>query len=418
MSLFILALPILISAPCVPAPQEPDWVEIRFHRVHLRNGNFIDGQLLKDVPKEVVIKIKSGEMGIRRDLIDRVEIIKIRSINEKPVVKQTPKRIEGIPQIPDVPPPALTTPAEIRARVDAILMKYRLLKGEEKGPLPVDDFAKMGEEAAAYMAARLPEMDGSLQQPVAILLSTLKSPKAISVLEGHTSHQNPVIRILAATALGLMGEAEKMKYLRPLLKDPDAGVRKTVVGLLSSVEPFDWFEPMGELCLDPDKEVRAHALSIAGRLATKHDKKEEFTRLLVGSLSRADAGAKADIAATIGGMGVPGNWAFLAPLLRDGEAIVRASAAMALSNLGAAESGPDLVAQLPVERDHWTRVHLAGAVQRLRLPKAIEPLIDWLGDPADEIRKVAGVTLQSITGQSFGADREKWTAWFESTKSK
>ncbi len=416
MVLLILALQILISHPFVRSVQDADWVESRFHRVHLRNGNFIDGQLVRDVPKEVVLRLKSGEMAVRRDLIDRVEIIKMRSINERPVVKEPPKRIEAIPDAP--PPPPLTTPAEIRARIDAILMKYKLVKGEEKGLPPVDEFAKMGEEAAVYLATRLPEMDGSLQQPVAIALSTLKSPRAIAVLEAYTGHQNAIVRILAATSLGLMGEAEKLRYLRPFLKDPDAGVRKTVLGLLSSVEAPDWFEPIGELCIDADKDVRTHALSIAGRLSKKHDKKEEFTRLLVSSLNRAPGGPRADIAATLGGMGVKENWTVLAPLLRDSEAVVRAAAALALSNLSAPESGPDLVSQLPVERDRWTRIYLATAVQRLKLAKAIEPLIDWLSDPEEDIKKLAGATLQGITGQSLGIDREKWSAWFESSKSK
>ncbi|HEX7901407.1 MAG TPA: hypothetical protein VF950_26850, partial [Planctomycetota bacterium] len=66
------------------------WTEIRFHRVHLRNGNFVDGTLVANEQESVTLRVKTGDIEITRDLIDKVEYVKMRSYKEKPA---------------DVPPP-------------------------------------------------------------------------------------------------------------------------------------------------------------------------------------------------------------------------------------------------------------------------------------------------------------------------
>src|SRR5579863_8190075 len=66
------------------AQQDPVWQEIRFYRVHLRNGNFIDGDLVKQSSKEVVLRLRSGEISIRSDQIDRLEFVKMRDVREVP----------------------------------------------------------------------------------------------------------------------------------------------------------------------------------------------------------------------------------------------------------------------------------------------------------------------------------------------
>jgi HEAT repeat protein len=106
----------------------------------------------------------------------------------------------------------------------------------------------------------------------------------------------------------------------------------------------------------------------------------------------------------------------VAPLLNDAEPKVRAAAAQSLMKLGTAEAGPDIVNQVTRERDRWVRIHLAGAVQKLRLQKAIEPTIDWLSDSDEEVRKVAAETLKLLTGENHGMDRDKWAAWFATQK--
>src|SRR5688572_11443006 len=86
-----------------PAPAtKPDpvnWVESRFHRVHLKNGNFIDGELVRKDQRLVVLKLKAGDFGIRADMINRVEYVKVRSLAENPLIVAFRKE-----EAPDGPP--------------------------------------------------------------------------------------------------------------------------------------------------------------------------------------------------------------------------------------------------------------------------------------------------------------------------
>src|SRR5258706_9153339 len=89
MILILLALPLLCQSF-----QDSDTGDLRFTRVHLRNGNFVDGQLIKDTEHEVMLRLRVGEMGIRRDQIDRVELIKMKSLNAAAIYRPDPKKTD------------------------------------------------------------------------------------------------------------------------------------------------------------------------------------------------------------------------------------------------------------------------------------------------------------------------------------
>ena len=70
-----------------------------------------------------------------------------------------------------------------------------------------------------------------------------------------------------------------------------------------------------------------------------------------------------------------------------------------------------MIARLPQERDAQVRLELARALPKLKALKAVGPLIEWLADPDIEIRAAALQALGTLTGMSFGLDREKWASW-------
>jgi HEAT repeat protein len=408
-ALTLLAYPLLTSALFL---QDPEWVEVRFHRVHLLNGNFIDGQLLKDTPGQVLLKVKSGEMGIRRDQIDFVEYIKMRSLNERPVVRPPPNN-PGNPALPREKPATVNTPEEIRQKVDGILAK---LKSSQQGRkrFPVEEMTELGADGAIYLATRLPDLTIEVQSMVAAALGTLKVPQTAPILEPLLGDPSPKLRATAAVALGLMGdEGGKVRYLRPLLRDPDPEVRSTVLGMLAAVEDRDWFDPVSQLCGDADPTVRSRAMAVSGRLAAKYSLQETYLGILADPLRRGGPDVRIDMAGAIGSLGRREGWSHLAPLLGDTEPKVRAAAAMALLALAAPDSGPDILDHLPREQDRMTRLYLASTAQKLKLRAAVVPLVDWLSDPDEEIRKAAGAALLNLTGQTFGQDRGKWTEWLE-----
>jgi HEAT repeat protein len=400
----------------LPSTQDVDVQESRFHRVHLKNGNFIDGTLIKDTPQEIVLKLKQGNLTIGRHLVETVEFVRMRSTAEKTV---KPPPAPGLqvppPANPPAPGPKVETPEEVRKKMDDILGRFRLSK-DENATLPAEELAALGDDGAAYLASRLPELDAKLQMHAASALAGLKSVRAAGVLEELLSHSSAQVRATAIMALSGLGEAEKLRTLPRMLKDPDPGVRRVLVRSLSGVQEKDWFSPLTDLIGDEDREIRSQALMTSGQLAARHGLYDDYLRLLQSSLNRATAEGRADLIAAIGGVVRPDTWKLLTPYLRDSEPVVRAATALALMNLGTPESGSDVAAAMPLERDTLTRVYLAGAAQRLRLPKAVVPLIEWLGEPQEEIRKVAAVALQTITGEALGSDRAKWEEWLRNRK--
>ena len=55
-----LALSARAEAQVAQDTRVGNWLETRFHRVHLLNGNFIDGQLVSDSPKLLVMIVITG----------------------------------------------------------------------------------------------------------------------------------------------------------------------------------------------------------------------------------------------------------------------------------------------------------------------------------------------------------------------
>src|SRR5882672_8436923 len=127
MTSFMLALSVILGSP-LASLQQDGWSETTFDRVYLRNGNFIDGRVMENKPNEVLLQLKVGEMGIRRDQIDRVERLKLKSWNDKAIVFDTPKG-QVTPKSTDptttTPPPTVDTPEAIRKRVDMIMFKFK-----------------------------------------------------------------------------------------------------------------------------------------------------------------------------------------------------------------------------------------------------------------------------------------------------
>src|SRR5687768_13971412 len=141
-----MLIPSLLLALLAQAGGEGS-AESRFHRVHLRNGNFIDGDLVRQNTREIVLKLKSGEMGVRRDQIVRIEMIKMRGLQDKPEEVAQPKpaplvldapRTAAAPEGPKKSSPA-RPPAEgaykpseaLKAAVDPILEKLEKARSEE-----------------------------------------------------------------------------------------------------------------------------------------------------------------------------------------------------------------------------------------------------------------------------------------------
>jgi HEAT repeat protein len=280
----------------------------------------------------------------------------------------------------------------------------------------------MGEEATVYLAARAPAFDLKSMEGIAAGLINLNkvkvSEKVNQVLEGYLSHENPSVRAFAATVLGDQGDAAKAKYLRPLLQDKDARVRITVLSSIGSVDDRAWFDPVVDLCADPDKDVRTRAYRLAKSLAGKHGLNDVLAGKFALNMRSDSPQIRGESADMLGLLAAKDQWKVLADALNDSEGKVRTSAAQALMNMMLPESGEAILSALERERDKAARIYMAGAAVKLRLLKSVETFITWMNETDAETKKLAEASLQGVTGQNLGSDPAAWSTWWQANKPK
>jgi HEAT repeat protein len=422
MNLFVLAMPLLLQG--FLGFQDGESGELRFYRVHLRNGNVIDGDLVKDSPNEVLLRLKVGEMTIRRDQIEKVEFVKMKSSNAGAVYRPDPRK-KAEPAPGDAPRPeqkvlADTTPEQIKKKVDLLLFKFKSAPGGDDKQIPYQEIGALGEEAVVYLAKRVPAFDLKTQDAMGVALIQLKpTARVVEVLENHLASENAILRAFAMNVLCVTGGDEaKMRYLKPMLRDDDPRVRTVALSMLGTATDRDWVEPLLVVTTDKDRDIRSRAIRIAQNLAEKHGLLDRLAEVMVANIAHSETGVRIDAINVLGLLARKESWQHMIRPLSDPEAVVRAAAAQAIVSIGAPEAGDEILAVLGREQDRGTRIVLAGAVQKFRLLKAIEPLIRWLGDSDEDIKKVAEATLQLLSGESFGRDPEKWSLWWEKSKSK
>ena len=74
-----------------------------------------------------------------------------------------------------------------------------------------------------------------------------------------------------------------------------------------------------------------------------------------------------------------------------------------------------LIGMLADQNAH-VRSRIVGALKYSKDPAAVDALITELNDRETYIRNDAATALKRITGQSFGADANKWREWQAKSK--
>ena len=67
-----------------------DLVEVRFDRVHLRNGNVVDGHIIDRNLTTVTVKVNGGEIFFKFGSIDWIEKVKMKSLRDAAIVVDKP----------------------------------------------------------------------------------------------------------------------------------------------------------------------------------------------------------------------------------------------------------------------------------------------------------------------------------------
>lgn len=404
------------------AVQDPAWVEIRFHRIHLRNGNFIDGSLIRQDSKEVVVKLPTvaGELAVRVDQIDRVEFIKMRGPAEKPETLKidrggpttsalvTSDRSRPVKNVETTP--IFKATEETRRKVDALLAE--LAHTNDEGKLSVmDRLGSVGGDAGPYLASLLDKVDRAEISIVTAAVVKNKDERSIPILGKLTLGQDTMLRTAAASALGGLANPSAVPLLLPLLKDKEATVRATAVTSLREMPDRQVFEALLVNLNDSDKEVRNQTIQISAAMGKSLEMEAEYADGIVRALEKANLRAKFDLLMALGRTKIKSKWTDIAPYLGSDEAELRSGAASALTALGAQEAGRAVADQANSETDNRVKIQLCTAARQLAAKGAVDALIRWLRDDNEQVHVEALNALQILTGQKLGDNAGRWEAW-------
>ncbi len=160
--------------------------------------------------------------------------------------------------------------------------------------------------------------------------------------------------------------------------------------------------------MHPDADVRRETVEALGRRRVPETVPVLTDRLL----KDPDPLVRAQAARSLGQLGYREAVVYLVEGLKDTHAVVRWDACTAL---GAMREPASLDAVVPLLRsDESTNVKRAAAQTLAKIggDRAVPPLIAATADPEAGVAKAAAVALLELTGQSFGARREAWEAWW------
>ena len=374
-------------------------------RVHLRNGNCVEGLLMGETPKGWTLRMTHGEITVRRDQVERVETIRIRSLSEP-----SPSAVQ--------PTPALQFDA---GALIALVAGGKAEGPELKTPLGRKDALLKSLEngrdgGSADVVRRLDSLDPEDLEKVTSAVCDSGDRSALSPARELLKSPRADLRASAVRIIAAQGGADRRFDYRSMVEDPDPLVRRWVIASLAAVDDTTAFDLIGFYLVDPDASVRAEARGALFSLSSRHRSERELERLLLEKLFLSDGESSAEILSAIGSCGSKEAWEPVARYLHDRNAVVRAQAALALSRLAAPESEEVLLDRLEQEQEYWPRIQLAGAVQALKLTKAVDPLLAWMEEEDQNIRMAAVRALRQITRQSFGMDRDRWVAWWQDAK--
>jgi HEAT repeat protein len=396
------------------------WVETRFHRVHLRNGNFIDGNVTGLTDREVSLKLQqTGDMNIRRDSIDRIELIKMRSLLEKPKLDPPLKKVVAKPTAvgarnPGAVEPIIPVPeveAALKSNVSAVLGRMRIATPDQKEELLVN-LSRMP-NAAPYLASQLGTVNDECVEYVSRALGMMKDPESLPYIAAQLDSTREIVIIQALKLIAELDDPNWVRCARPLLSHSQAAVRSTAIYTLSRLNDRDSLPAILDFLGESERSVRSGAIVAAIQLGRKFNEVELVSKAFRLTLRNPGKEALVDLLSGAGRLMDPALWDAVAPYLRESDADVRAAAADALTAMVAKEAVEPLLSAMREETNKKARISMARCAMAIKNFKLMEPMVGWLRDEDEEVARFAHKSLEAISGKRMAPDQAAWAAFVE-----
>lgn len=419
-----LSLIILCLAPAC----QDGWRDT--HRVHLRNGNFVDGRLEGVGDKEILLRwsptalMRIKIMDIRGDGIEEIKIRTLHSPVTKVPIRETPPPVGDTP-IPPVEVPTRDGAARPQSEIDKLFTRL-MSQPDMTYDLLVKEVRALGPVGARSMIAELPSMDAQKTNLVLMALDQMRDLPIEAEIRGLLESKRADLRAAACNLLSNRVATGSLKSILALFRDPTPQVRAAALMAVPVFGDATTLEPVANLAVDPDASVRSRAFRSAEDLSSRVAGDNDLAQRWLSLAGRGPSGALADFASSLGRLAERANDAFpagevrvrLTDMLTDRDPAARGAAAYALSAVRPADpSAHAILSVFDSEGEPKVLVSMCDSLGRLKILKCIEPLIEKLRADSREVKAAAQRGLEKITGNTEnGSDPDKWKEWFDKSK--
>ena len=413
---------------CLGPALQDSWRDT--HRVHLRNGQFIDGRVEQEGEKEIILRWNpTALLRIRRMEISNIEEIKIRPLVQ--VARKPPPRIEKTP-VPDVTDPIPPGPGKEKppppgkeSETDKVISRL-LANPDASWELMMKELRSLGIEGARSMIAGLPSMDGQRLELVLVALDAMRDLEIEPEIRSLLDSKRPDLRVAACRLLANRGATGAIRSIVPVLKDGDPAVRAAALSALAILGDASHLDLISNLTLDQEATVRERAFRGSEELSSRLKLDNDLIARWLSLAGRGPRGSLAEFVTAIGRLtdraaeGFPKAEveARLVEVLSERDDLARAAAAHALGGIKGSEAASEAILRaLEAERQPKVIAAMCDALGRLKMKRSIEPLIEQLRSESAEVKTAALRALERMTGaKDLGQDSEKWTEWFKESE--
>lgn len=432
--------PLTRDAPRLPPPGSSDEPKIKLvevDRLILKNGNRVDGSIIGTNDEEVLVRVKDGILGVRKEQIEKKEriVLRVKIEPPKPVVRTPPpppskpttavkeptpppppaKKPEGTSKPVVIPVPQDDPDPDTRTKIQDLLTQMRKGSDTERQQVS-EELTKLGPDGQYYLACAV-QVAEDLSPWILAAMGHIESAKGFPVLVRILPDVSDPVKPLIFTVMGSRQYKDGIETIAPYLDHKDPLVSGGAVDSLAALQATDHFRKILSLLGSSDQTLSTRVMIAAETLARVPDFKEQAAIDIIEIIERGDNGrARGQAAMVAGRLAIPDAKPPMLELLNNENSETRANVVMALGEMKAPDTITPLWDRFLLETDRWVKVQIIQALEKIKNDAAIPLLIQALNDNDDQVRSRSSTALTTITGQPFGEDAEKWDNWYKSAR--
>ncbi|HLY08977.1 MAG TPA: HEAT repeat domain-containing protein, partial [Planctomycetota bacterium] len=312
-------------------------------------------------------------------------------------------------------PPAPAS-SELIDNVRMLLSRLKIAKPDQKDGL-ILQLSGLS-DSGAYQASLLPTSE---EETVYYLKSSLmrsKDPEAVPYLVHALESDKLFVQLESITLLGILGNLDVTRHLRPFLADSVPAIKSAAIGALQQLADPYAVEGIAELVGDQDDMVRVAAINASLELGKTHNRMDLVSESVRRNLNGADGRVAKELLSMVSRGKMAELWKSVLPFLSDPDALLRKTAAVTLQGIEVPETAEIVVTRLQQEDDLRTLIELTRAASKIKSTTAVPALIHLLGHADPDVVQASAASLEALTRQHFGTNKSKWTQWWDLNQTK